>query len=51
VLYAAISRDDLLILQGKTTHDYFGVEVVGRISAIGEAVGTRKIGEVVGVFH
>jgi len=51
VLYTAISRDDLLFLEGKTTRDYFGVEVVGRISAVGQTVGKRKVGEVVGVFH
>jgi D-arabinose 1-dehydrogenase-like Zn-dependent alcohol dehydrogenase len=51
VLFSGISRNDILILEGKLTNDFFGTASVGRVVAIGKDVGNRKVGEVVGVYH
>lgn len=51
VLFNAISRNDVLIVEGKHGEDYWGVGAVGRVVAVGKAVGSRKVGEVVGVYH
>jgi D-arabinose 1-dehydrogenase-like Zn-dependent alcohol dehydrogenase len=51
VLFTGISRNDILYSEGKHRKDYFGVEAVGRVVAIGKNAGTRKVGDIVGVFH
>lgn len=51
VLFNAISRNDVLILEGKHGDDYWGVGAVGRVVAVGKGVGSRKVGEAVGVYH
>jgi D-arabinose 1-dehydrogenase-like Zn-dependent alcohol dehydrogenase len=51
VTYSGISRNDILYIEGKLANDYFGVAAVGNIVAIGKNVGTRKVGEVVGVYY
>jgi NADPH:quinone reductase-like Zn-dependent oxidoreductase len=51
VLFNAISRNDVLIVEGKHGEDYWGVGAVGRVVAVGKGVGSRKVGEAVGVYH
>lgn len=51
VLFNSVSRNDVLLLEGAHSNDYLGVGAVGRIVAVGKEVGSRKVGEVVGVFH
>jgi D-arabinose 1-dehydrogenase-like Zn-dependent alcohol dehydrogenase len=51
VLFNAISRNDVLMVEGKHGSDFFGPAAVGRVVAVGKAVGSRKVGEAVGVFH
>lgn len=51
VLFSGITRNDVLQLDNKLENDFFGVAAVGRIVEVGKAVGARKVGEVVGVYH
>lgn len=51
VLFNSISHNDLLFLEGKNSNDFFGVGAVGRVEAVGKSVGSRKTGEIVGIYH
>jgi len=51
VLFNSVSRNDVLLSEGAHSNDYLGVGAVGRIVSVGKEVGSRKVGEVVGVFH
>lgn len=51
VLYSGISNDDLHAIKTGSTRGYFGTEIVGRVVAVGSAVGSRKVGEIVGVVR
>lgn len=51
VLFSAVSRNDVLLLEGSHSADYLGAAAVGKVVAVGKDVGTRKVGEVVGVFR
>lgn len=44
VLYAAISQNDILLLQGKHSNDYFGTGLVGKVTEVGKNVGHTKVG-------
>jgi NADPH:quinone reductase-like Zn-dependent oxidoreductase len=49
VLYSGISKNEILYLDGFLKNDYFGVEVIGKIVALGKNAAGRKVNEIVGI--
>jgi D-arabinose 1-dehydrogenase-like Zn-dependent alcohol dehydrogenase len=51
VLCTGISKNDLLLLEGKSKNDFFGPEAIGKVVETGKNVGHCKVGQIVGVHH
>lgn len=47
--YSSINYNDILLVEGHLTQDYFGSEIIGEVIGVGKDVGGRKVGEVVAV--
>lgn len=51
IVTSNINKNDLSMWESKNNCDFFGTEIVGKVTAVGKNVGHCKVGQTVGVHR